>query len=358
MRREVCGDAKYTEGVWCMADWMRKPFVALGMFGLGMGFIPLNDALIKIMSDHLSLAQIVFLRGLLAFLIVVVFFAGLRHTMTLPARVFWSFVGRSMCLVLAMALYFIPLGSMPIATAVSIFFVSPLLITLLAVPFLGERIGVHRLVSVCMGLVGVLVIIQPGTEEFRPESILVFGSALSYAFFQVWTRHLKSVGSLPAMVTVQQLCYMGAAVPLLLYNFTLPLAPSGNATFDFLLRAPEMLALREMGFLVICTLAVLFLSLVSANVYRNVEASIVAPIEYVAIPFSVLWGVIIWGDWPQASGWVGMTLIIGGGVYTVYRERERKVRLVSGIPIRGHAAVPGHVIGEGGGAESEMKPRP
>ena len=201
-----------------MPGLMQRPFVALGLLAMGMAVIPLNDAFIKLMSDRLPLAEIVFVRGVLALLIMAVFSRGISSMLELPRRDFWQFFGRGMCLVIAMALYFIPLGSLPLPTVISIFFVSPLLITLLSVPLLGERIGIHRILSVCMGLAGVLLIIRPGTADFKAESVIVFGAALSYALFQIWTRRLKAVGNLSAMVSVQQICYIVAALPVLLVN--------------------------------------------------------------------------------------------------------------------------------------------
>ena len=225
-----------------------------------------------------------------------------------------------------MALYFIPLGSLPLPTVISIFFVSPLLITLLSVPFLGERIGVHRILSVCIGLAGVLLIIRPGTADFRAESVIVFGAALPTRCFQIWTRRLKAVGNLSAMVSVQQICYITAALPVLLVNLIWPRQPSDNVSLDFMLRAPAMPDGQELLFLGFCTLAVLLLSVASSNAYRSVEASIIAPFEYTAIPFAVIWGILIWNEWPDALSWAGMGLILAGGLYTVYRERQRAGR--------------------------------
>lgn len=316
-----------------MIGWMQRPFVALGLLAFAMGMIPLNDALIKLMSAHMPLSEIAFVRGVLAMSALAIFTSGVRSMLALPARVFWSFFGRGMCLVLAMILYFIPLGSLPLPTVITIFFVSPLLITLLSVPFLGERIGIHRMLSVCMGLVGVLVIIRPGTAEFQIEAVVVFGAALSYAAFQIWTRRLKSVGNLSAMVTVQQLCYITGFLPILLINYFLPRAPSQNATLDFLFRAPVMPGTNDVLFLVICTAAVLFLSMASSNAYRSVEASLIAPFEYTAIPFAVVWGIVIWGDWPDMMSFLGMGLILGGGLYTIWRERARDVEVMTSTPM-------------------------
>jgi len=321
-----------------MSGWMQRPFVAVGLLALGMAIIPLNDAFIKLMSDHLPLAEIALVRGVLALALMLVFARGITALRALPAGIFWQFFGRGMCLVLAMTLYFIPLGTLPLPTVISIFFVSPLLITLLSVPLLGERIGIHRVLSVCMGLGGVLLIIQPGTDQFRIESVIVFGAALSYALFQIWTRRLKAAGSLSGMVTVQQICYIAAALPVLAVNFIWPRPESDNVSLDFLLRAPMMPAGQDMLFLGFCTLAVLFLSVTSSNAYRSVEASIIAPFEYTAIPFAVIWGILIWNEWPDALSWGGMAMILAGGLYTIYREREREVEVMTGVPMPACAA--------------------
>ena len=321
-----------------MSGLMQRPFIALGLLALGMGVIPLNDALIKLMSERLPLAEIVLVRGVLALLIIAVFSSGISSMLKLPRRDFWQFFGRGMCLVVAMALYFIPLGSLPLPTVISIFFVSPLLITLLSVPFLGERIGVHRILSVCIGLAGVLLIIRPGTADFKAEAVIVFGAALAYALFQIWTRRLKAVGNLSAMVSVQQVCYIVAALPVLLVNLIWSRPPSDNVSLDFMLRAPAMPDGQDLPFLGFCTLAVLLLSVASSNAYRSVEASIIAPFEYTAIPFAVIWGILIWNEWPDALSWAGMVLILAGGLYTVYRERQREVEVMSGVPMPASAS--------------------
>ena len=321
-----------------MSGWNQRPMVALGLLALGMAIIPLNDAFIKLMSDRLPLAEIAFIRGVFALVLIILFGRGVSALRALPASVFWQFFGRGMCLVLAMALYFVPLGTLPLPTVISIFFVSPLLITLLSVPLLGEKIGIHRVLSVCLGLCGVLLIIRPGTADFRIESVIVFGAALSYALFQIWTRRLKGTGSLSAMVAVQQICYITAALPVLAINAVWPREPSANVSLDFLLRAPEMPTGQDMMFLGFCTLAVLFLSVASSNAYRSVEASIIAPFEYTAIPFAVIWGILIWNEWPDALSWGGMAMILAGGFYTIYRERARDVEVMTGAPMPASAS--------------------
>ena len=314
------------------------PNYALALLGLAMAVIPLNDALIKIMSASISLGQVVALRALLSLVLVVLVSDGLRAILKLSAPVFWQFVGRAMCLVVAMLLYFVSLGSLPLANVIAIFFVAPMMITLLSVPFLGEKIGVHRLASVSVGMIGVLVIIQPGGTEFQKENLLVIGAAVSYALFQIWTRWLKADGSLSAMVTVQHLCYFFVGALMVAANVIWPVPPTGNATFDFLVRGPVLMSLIDWLFVFICCLSVLFLSVASSNAYRSVEASVIAPFEYTAIPFGAFWGVVIWGEWPTAHAWIGMALILFGGIYTLYRENIRNIDVASSAPMPAAAA--------------------
>jgi len=244
------------------------PAYALGLLGLAMALIPLNDALVKILSDHISLGQVVAVRAVLSLAVVAVASDGVRAMIGLSARVFWQFVGRAMCLVVAMLLFFVSLGTLPLANVIAIFFVSPMIITLLSVPFLGETIGVHRLASVSAGMAGVIIIIEPGGSDFQPESLLVVGAAVSYALFQIWTRRLKAEGSLSAMVTVQHLSYFVVGALMTLGNALWPVAPTGNATLDFLARGPVIMSMTDWLFITICCVTVLFLSVASSNAYR------------------------------------------------------------------------------------------
>lgn len=306
---------------------------AILLLVLGMSFIPVNDVLIKIMSERLPLAEIVAMRAIVSLGIIIAFTKGVRSVSMLDRKTIMLFVIRGMCLVAAMYLYFLALSTLPISTVVSIFFLSPLLITALSTVFLNEKIGAHRVTAVILALIGVALIMRPGTSFFKFEMLLALGSAISYAIFQVVTRRLKGEGDLPGLITIQHLCYFVSALPLFAYNLLGSHELSGNQALDFLLRKAAFPTFVELTFFAICACAVLFLSFASSYAYRNVEASLVAPFEYVAIPVSVLWGIFIWNDWPDAISWLGMFLILCGGIYAVYRERKLNLQVASEIPM-------------------------
>lgn len=310
----------------------QSPVFALSLLTVAMGLIPLNDALFKLLSDHLSLGQLIAIRAIVTLALLGVFTRTIGAMLALSAAVFWQFFGRAACLIVAMTLFFISLGTLPLANVIAIFFVAPMIITLLSVPLLGETIGRHRVAAFSAGMIGVLLIVQPGSAAFQPESLLVFLAALSYAAFQIWTRRLKDTGDLGAMVAVQHLSFLLAGTVMLAGNWWWPVPTTGNASVDFLFRAPAAFGLMELVYLVFCAMIVLFLSFASSHAYRTVEASAIAPFEYVAIPSSVVWGVLIWNDWPNALALAGMGLILAGGLYRLFREQRRAVDAVPTTP--------------------------
>jgi drug/metabolite transporter (DMT)-like permease len=322
-----------------ITDKISTPFFALGLLTIAMGIIPLNDALIKLMSKDVPLGEIVAIRAVFTLSLLGIFSHSLRSMLALPARVFWLFFARGMCLVLAMVLFFVSLGSLPLASVIAIFFVSPLIITVLSVPLLGEKIGWHRLTAVISGMLGVLFIIQPGGLEFQIETLLVLGAALSYAVFQIWTRRLKTVGNLAGMVAVQHVCYLAVGLIFTAINFISPIDYSGNPTVDFLLRSPTVMSYTHIFYVVICSFSVLLLSFASSNAYRSVEASLIAPFEYVAIPLGVVWGILIWNEWPDKMALIGIVMILAGGLYTLYRENIKSVDVITSTPMRATAAI-------------------
>ncbi len=320
-----------------MKDRLTK--VSILLLILGMALIPLNDSLIKLLSSRYPLAQIVAIRALFCILVISIIGQGAKKVLLLPRRTVILFSMRGMCLVIAMYLFFISLASLPLSTVVSIFFISPLLITVLSSIVLKEKIGIHRVTSVIVALIGVMFVMKPGTSEFHPEMLFALGSAISYAIFQIFTRSLKSDGNLPALIAIQHLCYFFSALPLLVFNWSGGLSSTGNMSFDFLLRATVLPTVMEVIYIAICAGTVLFLSLASSFAYRNVEASLIAPFEYVAIPVSVIWGILIWGDYPSYTAWIGMGLIISSGIYVVYRERINHVETTSRVPMPGSAGM-------------------
>ena len=313
---------------------MSQPAIAVGFFIFAMALIPLNDSMIKLMSSSLSIFQIMAVRAAFALLIVMAFPLTWRSLANVTFKTWLKILGRGMCLVGAMLFFFLPLATLSLADTTAIFFTAPLIISVLSVPLLGEKLGIYRIIAVVCGLIGVLIIVKPGSSSFQIAYLLPLASAVSYAAFQLITRYIRNEAEVAAMVAAQNLIYFGTGVlgVLLIYLIN-PAIPDGDI-WQFLLRPWQTPSWVEIGMLIVTAFIVLNLSVASTNVYSNVEATYVAPFEYIALPTAVFWGIVIWGDWPELTSWAGIILILSGGIFMIYRENKKDKTLVSSIPMR------------------------
>lgn len=317
-----------------MVHLLTKPLFAIGFFVFAMALIPLNDSFIKLMSSHLSIFQILAMRAVICLAIIALIPGAIRVTLGLSLSSFLKLCARGFCLVGAMLFFFLPLATLGLAEVTAIFFTAPLLISLLSVPILGEKLGVFRILAVVVGMIGVLIIVRPGGQGFTPAYLLPIISALSYAAFQITTRYLRNEAPLLAMVSVQNIVYFVTGCVGIIAILILRPDPSGGEVWGFLLRGLEKPDPVEYLYFIVGGLIVLNLSFASANAYSKVEATLLAPFEYVALPMAVIWGIAIWGDWPDLNAWIGIGLIIGSGLFMVYRENRNSKQIASAAPMR------------------------
>ena len=241
---------------------------------------------------------------------------------------------RGLCVVVANMGFFIGIAVLPLGEATAIFFIAPLFITALSVPFLGERVGVRRWTSVAVGLIGVVIIMRPGTETFRYAALAPVVAALAYASMQITARKLGMTDRASTMAFYVQ------------FTFLLICAASGLIAGDgrfaegiespsllFLLRAwtpPSPIDGAVMiGVGVLCA----FGSYLSSQGYRLAEATTAAPFEYIVLPMAMMWGIFVFDDWPDAIALIGISLIVGSGLYAFWRENVRGVRVAVDHPV-------------------------
>jgi drug/metabolite transporter (DMT)-like permease len=314
-------------------QFIQKPMVAVLLLALGMGLIPLNDSLIKVMGEEYPLLQIITLRGLLSLLMIFLLPGAIDAARQLSLKS-WRRLGlRGTMLVCTMMCFFTSLATLKLADAVALFFMSPLFIAVFSVPFLGERLGPRRICAVIIGFIGVLLITRPGGEAFQLGHILALTAGLFYALFQVYTRHLRAEATLLAMVGVQHICYVAIAfvIGIILHFANFPY--HDNAQLELLLRPWAWPDGKAIIFLIICAFLVLFLSFTSTNAYKNVEATYVAPFEYTSLPMAIIWGYIIWGEQPDNFSYIGISLILAGGFILIYREKMHETDIASSAPL-------------------------
>ena len=250
-----------------------------------------NDVGIKFLSGDYALHQVVLIRsvvGTLVFLAVIMPLSGgwrVIKTQRLGVHMI-----RGLCVVLANMCFFLGLAALPIADAVAIFFISPLVITVFSVLFLGEHVGPRRWIAIALGFAGVMVIVKPGTSAFQVASLLPIVAAVLYATLHTLTRKIGGTESAATMAFYIQLTFVvtSAAVGLFMGNGWL--AGNAHPSLEFLTRAwggvdqGDYLLLAAIG--VSSVAGGYFIS----QAYRLSEAAFVAPFEYVAMPMAVFWG--------------------------------------------------------------------
>lgn len=311
----------------------------------GSAVLTVNDMAVKALSDAYPLHQVVLVRALIGMALVLALLAATRGPRRMAEGIRTRRPGlhalRVLCVLASNVLYFLGLAAMPLADGVALFFVAPLLLTALSGPLLGERVGWRRWTAVGTGLAGVLVLLRPGSGTLDPAALLVLGSALAYALMHVLTRRLAPTDGPLAMSFWTQMGFLLVACGMGLAAGDGHLAAGlENPSLRFLLRAWSWPAAGDWPFFLATGLAVAVGGLMVSQAYRLGEAGLVAPFEYVAVPMGVLWGAVMFGTWPDATAWTGIALIVGAGLYVIWRETRLGRKTTMAAPARGEGEAP------------------
>jgi drug/metabolite transporter (DMT)-like permease len=267
--------------------------------------------------------------ALVTFALLVLPFTGL---VVFRTRRPLAHVARGLCVVFANTFLFLGLAALPIADAVAIFFVSPLVITVFSVVFLREQVGPYRWAAVAVGFVGVLLIVKPGTSAFQLASLFPMIAATLYAALHMITRRIGGTETAPTMAAYSQLTFLVVSGMIGLALGHGALSGHVHADLEFLVRGWGPVAQSDITLLILLGVSALFGVLFISQAYRLSEAAFAAPFEYISMPMAILWGVTVFGTWPDRVAWVGIALILGSGLYLVWREARKGREVASDAP--------------------------
>lgn len=286
-------------------------------------FFSVNDTAIKFLSDRYALHQVVLIRSSIGLLVIAILIAPLTdgwaimRTKRLPMHLL-----RGGCVVFANMTFFLGLAAMPLAEAVAIFFISPLVITIFSMFFLGERVGPWRWFAVGVGLLGVLIIVEPGTASFQIASLLPMAAAIGYAGIHIITRRIGNTESAATMAFYIQISFIAVCIVIGLIAGGGQYAAQTNPSLAFLLRAWSWPALSDLPIFLLIGFGIAMGGYFISQAYRVAEAGFVAPFEYLALPLSILWGVLVFAEIPDLRMLTGAALIVAAGLVTVWREQR------------------------------------
>ena len=284
-----------------------------------------SDVIIKWLSPRYALHQIMFVRAAIALAVTILFVYFEGGTQILRTKRPVLHVVRALLIVAANMFFFLGLASMPLADAMAIFFVSPIIITILSQPVLGERVGPVRWLAVCIGMCGVIVMLRPGTGVFTITALLPLMAAVCYACMQMLTRKLGITTKAATLSFYIQVTFLSVSAIVGLSIGDGKFAGSGNITLEFLLRAWQWPSIIDAMFLSLCGVLVAFGGYLMSQAYRVAQATVVAPFEYVGLPLAVFWGYQIWGDWPDTITFIGGALTVSAGIMVFYREQRKAI---------------------------------
>lgn len=309
-----------------LPDTLSRPGLAILCILVGTVGITLNDVLIKTLSGGYPLHQMVFLRALLALpltLGLVMMEGGLHLFRTTRAPMHLL---RCALVIFSNTTYFAALAVLPIAEAMALFYVAPLLITLLSVPMLGERIGPWRIGAVLVGLAGVIVMQRPwaATADLpaaRIVLVLPVLAAMGYAVNSILTRRLGAAAPASVLSAWIQGTFLilGAGFWAVAGDGRF-VTPDSGPSATFLLRSWVWPAPADWVLFVLLGLNAALIGYCMAQAYRLGRAATMAPFEYLAVPMAVVAGYLLFGDVLDPVAVVGITLILGAGLVTVWRE--------------------------------------
>ncbi len=272
---------------------------------LSFGIFATHDVVVKFLGGLYSPIQIIFFSVLLGFPLVTLMLMRDRTDGNLIPRHPWWTALRTVSALITGVTAFYAFSVLPLAQTYAILFAAPLLITLLSIPILGERVGIRRGLAVVVGLVGVLIVLRPGSAPLS----LGHAAALAAAVF-----------SSLASVIVRKIGAEERSVVLLLYPMVANFIVLGAA----LPLVYRPMPIEHLGLIGVIALFGFVAMLFIIAAYRSAPAVVVAPMQYSQIIWAAVYGALIFDETPDEYTVIGAGVIIASGLYIVLREGRGK----------------------------------
>ncbi|TAJ40199.1 MAG: DMT family transporter [Reyranella sp.] len=281
-----------------------RPLRGVLFMCIACALFPIMNGIVKLLAVTYEPQQIVWFR-IVSHLVLVaaVFMPQMGLGLLRTRRIGTQFVS-SVMMLLSTLFFFSAVKYVPVAEAISVTFVAPLAVVLLAWPLLGERITLFRMAAVIVGFGGVLIVIRPGSAVFQWASVLLLGSAMCYAIYQILIRRLAGIDAPATSIFYSVL--LGA----ILMSLWLP----------FVWKAP----VAWTDWALLCSLGVFgalgHYCVAKAMTYAS--ANFVAPFNYTQMIGSVIVGYFMFAEVPDFYTWLGTAVIVGAGLMVSWQGRK------------------------------------
>ena len=260
-----------------------------------------HDVIIKQLGGSISAFQIIFFTSLFSFpLLTLNMISETRETTLRPRHPYWLAL-RCGAGLIAGACAFIAIGLLPLSEFYAYIFTSPLLITLLAIPILGEKVRIHRGIAIIVGLAGVLVVLRPGSTELGLGHAAALLAALMGSLVSVITRKIGRDERGVVMILYPMLTNLTVMALVLPFVYV-------------------PLELGTMGLLAVDAVLVLLAMALLVRAYVLADAMTVAPMQYTQIIWATVFGILLFQEFPEWQTYLGTAIIALSGLYVLLRE--------------------------------------
>ncbi|MFO1173043.1 MAG: DMT family transporter [Hyphomicrobiaceae bacterium] len=284
-----------------------SPLTGIVMMLTAMAILPVTDAAAKYMTVAIPALQLVWARYVFQMLTLLPVGVAKLGTGVFRSNNLRLQLARSLILTIGTVFFFAALQTMPLADALAVFFLSPILTTMFSPLVLGEHVGPWRWSAVILGFAGALLVIRPGFQTFTPGLVFAIGSGFTYAGYALITRKLAGTDHPLVTLNMTGLVGAGAASLILPFVWVMPTA-------------------EQWGLMLLMGVVSAFGHMLIILAYERSSASGLAPFAYAEIVSAAALGYWLFGDFPSAVTWTGILTIVTSGIVIAWREGVRRRR--------------------------------
>ncbi len=301
---------------------------------VGMAIFSIQDALIKLVYEDTALYELYFGRTLTAVILLTSYLIFSKQKIILKTHYPFLTIVRVICFFFGFSLFYVSITFMSLAMANALFFSSPFFISILAILFLKEQVGIRRWAAIFVGFIGVYIVLNPDFKNFNIMSLAPVGCALCYATSMTIT---KITSDKDNVYTQMIYLYIGAiTISILFFIFT------GKGQFNTFIDPAFQFIFREWftnptyAWPIIIAMGVMatFSFYFVFSAYSIASPSAISLFEYSLILWSIIIGYLLFNDIPSIRTFIGVILIISAGIYIYVREKVREQYVATENPIR------------------------
>ena len=300
----------------------------------GMALFSVQDSLIKYIFEDTALYELYFGRTLTALILLALYLKITSQKLVMKTYYPLLTTVRVICFFFGFSFFYISLTYMSLAMANALFFSSPFFISILAILFLGEKVGIRRWLAIIVGFLGVYIVLNPNFENFDYTKLAPVACALFYAISMTITKITSDKDSVYSQMFHLYIGAIGISIIFFIFTGKGQFNTFSDPTLQFILREWFTNPTYSWPFIIIMGLVASLSFYFVFSAYSIASPSVVSLFEYSLIIWAIIIGYLLFNDIPTVRTFIGVALIIGAGVYIYIREKARDQMIATDTPNR------------------------